>query len=111
MNFRDLAYAASGVTLPQQLQASGLKGRGPPGRALTPTPWPVQQQQQQPTQQQQQPQQAQQQPQLWPAAGLSGSQLQLSWRKLPGVLACVGGTQGLFEVLVGPQPDTFWLDR
>jgi hypothetical protein len=41
---------------------------------------------------------------------VSGS-LQLSWQKLGGVLGCVGGSQGLFESLVGPQADTFWLDR
>ena len=45
-----------------------------------------------------------------PAAGVSA--LCVSWRHLPGVLEAVGGSQVLFEQLVGPQEeDSFWLDR
>lgn len=106
VNFRDLAYAASGRPLPQALAHQQLNGRGPPGRAIAPWPWPVLAPQQQQAQQPAQPGARG----LWPAAGVQ-QQLQLSWQRLDGLLEPAGGSQWLFEALVTPAPDTFWLDR
>ncbi|KAF8064696.1 hypothetical protein HT031_003498 [Scenedesmus sp. PABB004] len=116
LNFRDLAHAHSGATPP----AISVPGVGPPGRELPPRPWPA--------------------PHAWAASaagagaapaggappqehavplGPSGwlsadggeaGQLQLAWVKLPGALAATGGSAALFSALVGPGPDSFWLD-
>jgi hypothetical protein len=45
------------------------------------------------------------------AAAPAVTGLHVSWRHLPGVLEQLGGSQALFEQLVGPQEDSFWLDR
>ena len=46
----------------------------------------------------------------WPPAdGLL--RVRLCWRRLPGALAAAGGGKALFEELIGPNDDTFWLDR
>jgi len=113
----------------QQQQQHQLNLVGPPGRELPPRPWPavkhnkaaataaassdssrstVQPVMQQQRQQQQQPDLAS----LAPASVVGDAGLQLLWRKLPGAAAAVsGGSAVLFHELVGPGPDTFWLDR
>jgi hypothetical protein len=49
---------------------------------------------------------------LAPASCVGPAGLQLLWRKLPGAAdAVAGGSAALFSQLVGPGPDTFWLDR
>lgn len=134
LNFRDIACRHSGHTL-QQRQHSHVQQQlnpvGPPGRELPARPWPtasagvaaaaaamttaaadgsttssgtLQGQQQQ-------------QPQvdlsgLAPASCVGAGGLQLLWQRLPGAAAAVsGGSASLFSELVGPGPDTFWLDR
>lgn len=43
--------------------------------------------------------------------GRAGCELRLLWRRVPGVLGKLGGSQALFEALVGPVDDSWWLDR
>lgn len=113
MNFRDIAYKHTGRQLPHSLTANMLvQPTGPPGRLWAPRPWPTQH-----WRQQQQVLTAYRHllSSLAPAASLSSSRapegLQLSWLKLPGMLSAAGGSERLFQQLVGPGPDTFWLDR
>lgn len=39
-----------------------------------------------------------------------GQPLGLTYKRISGVLGQVGGAQAVFEALVGPGPDTWWLD-
>lgn len=131
-NFRDIAARHSGQQQQQKRSSrQQLNLVGPPGRELPARPWPAvkhspaaaaaaassssssslggpQHQQQQ----QQQPQAVPDLASLGPASGVGAAGLQLLWQKLPGAAAAVaGGSAALFSELVGPGPDTFWLDR
>lgn len=133
-NFRDIAARHSGHSQQQQQQLGNssrlqqLNPVGPPGRSLPARAWPCvkqaatataghpqQHQQHQPHRQQQQQLHQQQEgrlSRLAPASRVGAGGLQLSWQKLPGAAAAVaGGSAVLFEKLVGPGPDTFFLDR
>jgi hypothetical protein len=48
---------------------------------------------------------------LAPARAVGPGQLQLAWRRLPGLLNAAGSSKVLFTALCGPGEDTFWLDR
>jgi para-aminobenzoate synthetase len=119
LNFRDIACKYSNHDLQQQHQQQQqqrsqlhLNPVGPPGRALPARPWPAvagsSSSSDSIPQQQQQPELAG----LAPASCASAAGLQLLWKRLPGAAAAVaGGSAGLCSELVGPGPDTFWLDR
>jgi para-aminobenzoate synthetase len=131
LNFRDIASRHSGHDLQQQQQRGHLQLNpvGPPGRALPARTWPAVaaaaaaaanaygQHRSSSSSGSAAPQQQQQQQQvdlagLAPASCIGAAGLQLLWRRLPGAAAAVaGGSAGLFSELVGPGPDTFWLDR
>jgi para-aminobenzoate synthetase len=119
LNFRDIACKHTGHNLQQQQQQQSqlqLNPVGPPGRALPARAWPAAANSRSSSsstssstpQQQQQPDLAG----LAPASCAGAAGLQLLWRRLPGAAAAVcGGSAALFSELVGPGPDTFWLDR
>lgn len=132
LNFRDIACKHSGREIQQQLASNMLlQMAGPPGRAWPPRPWPAQQQHMQTQcsgagqacansaqQSGASRQKMLQAPTVHCCSTSAGSSSDSAscgvrplWVKLSGVLSSAGGSVRLFEQLVGPGPDTFWLDR
>lgn len=136
LNFRDIACRHSGHSVDQQQQQQHgqhqqqheqrqhqqINPVGPPGRALPARDWPAANRTQAAAvssssssvspNQQQQLQQGVDLAGLAPASCVGAAGLQLHWQRLPGAAAAVErGSAVLFSELVGPGPDTFWLDR
>jgi para-aminobenzoate synthetase len=118
LNFRDIACKHTGHELQQQQQQRSqlqLNPVGPPGRVLPARAWPAAANSSSSSSSSSSTPQQQQQPELAglaPASCAGAAGLQLLWRLLPGAAAAeAGGSAALFSELVGPGPDTFWLDR